>query len=148
MSEVDLTKFMGRWYVIANIPTFIEKDAYSAVETYSMGSDGQIDTVFTFREGGFDGEMKRYTSTAFVTNDPSNAIWGMQFIWPFKADYRIVYLDSDYTQTVIGREARDYVWIMARKPILEKSEYNKLLKKVATAGYDITEVKLVPQNPQ
>ena len=26
-APVDLPRFMGDWYVIANIPTFIEKDA-------------------------------------------------------------------------------------------------------------------------
>ncbi|MDG1474028.1 MAG: lipocalin family protein, partial [Porticoccaceae bacterium] len=31
---VDIDRFMGDWYVIANIPTFIEKDAFNPVETY------------------------------------------------------------------------------------------------------------------
>ena len=30
--HVDLPRFMGPWYVIASIPTFLEKDAYGAVE--------------------------------------------------------------------------------------------------------------------
>ncbi|HSN72991.1 MAG TPA: lipocalin family protein, partial [Steroidobacteraceae bacterium] len=33
--QVDLERFMGRWYVIANIPTFIEKGAHNATETYT-----------------------------------------------------------------------------------------------------------------
>ena len=31
---VDLDRFMGDWYVIATIPTFLEKDAFNPVETY------------------------------------------------------------------------------------------------------------------
>ena len=31
--HVDLPRFMGDWYVIANIPTFVERDAYNAVES-------------------------------------------------------------------------------------------------------------------
>ena len=27
---------MGDWYVIASIPTFIEKEAYNAVESYRL----------------------------------------------------------------------------------------------------------------
>ena len=34
--QVDLPRFMGDWYVIANIPTFIEKGAHNAVEGYQM----------------------------------------------------------------------------------------------------------------
>jgi apolipoprotein D and lipocalin family protein len=30
---VDLNRFMGLWYVIANTLTFIEKSAYNAIET-------------------------------------------------------------------------------------------------------------------
>jgi apolipoprotein D and lipocalin family protein len=47
----------------------------------------------------------------------SNAVWGMQFIWPFKAEYRIIFLSEDYSRTVIGRSKRDYVWIMAQQSL-------------------------------
>jgi hypothetical protein len=39
---VDIDRFMGSWYVIANIPTFLEKEAYNAVETYSLNNDGTM----------------------------------------------------------------------------------------------------------
>ena len=51
VENVDLERFMGDWYVIANIPTFLEKDAYNAVETYRLDDDGSIDTTFTYRKG-------------------------------------------------------------------------------------------------
>ena len=75
----------------------------------------------------------------------SNALWGMQFVWPIKADYRIVYLDAGYTQTVIAREQRDYVWIMARTPVITEADYRRLLDRVAAQGYDINKVRRVPQ---
>ena len=34
--HVDLPRFMGPWYVIASIPTFLEKEAYGAVESYEL----------------------------------------------------------------------------------------------------------------
>ncbi len=55
---VDIDRFMGDWYVVANIPTFLEKGAHNAVETYRKNDDGTIATTFTFLEGGFDGEIK------------------------------------------------------------------------------------------
>ena len=136
--SVDLARFMGDWYVIANIPTFIEKDAHNAVESYRLAADGTIETTFTFRAGGFDGEPKRYTPRGFVRDRTSNAVWGMQFIWPIKADYRIAYLSPDYTQTVIGREQRDYVWIMARRPQIPEADYQRLLQFLAGQGYDLS----------
>ena len=145
VAKVDLQRFMGDWYVIANIPTFIEKGAHNAVESYRLDADGTIATTFTFRADSFNGKPKRYTPRGFVRDDPSNAIWDMQFIWPIKADYRITHLASDYSQTIISREARDYVWIMARTPVIAGTEYQRLLKIVGEQGYDLTKVQRVPQ---
>ena len=146
-AHVDLPRFMGDWYVIANIPTFIEKGAYGAMESYRLDSDGTIDTTFVFNKGAFDGPRKRHNPRGFVIDGRSNAVWGMRFVWPIKADYRIVYVSEDYGRTIIGREARDYVWIMARKPVIADAEYQALLDLVKREGYDITKVQKVPQRP-
>ena len=143
--DVDLERFMGDWYVIANIPTRIERGAHNAVESYRLAGDGTIETTFTFRKDGFDGELKRYTPRGFVQEGSGNAVWGMRFVWPVKADYRIAWLDRDYTLTVVGREARDYVWIMARRPEISESDYLTLTAFVADQGYDVSQLKRVPQ---
>lgn len=146
-SAVDLPRFMGDWYVIACIPTFIETQATNAVESYALESPRVVATTFTFNKGGFDGPRKVYRPTGFVREDPSNAIWGMQFIWPIKADYRIVHVDQDYRFTIIGRQKRDYVWIMARQPIIDEADYTRLVALVEAEGYDISELMRIPQQP-
>lgn len=142
---VDLERFMGDWYVIASIPTFIETEAYNAVESYRLEDDGTIDTVFTFRKGGFDGKLKRYNPRGFVLNTETNAEWGMRFVWPFKADYRVIYLDSDYRLTVVGRNKRDYVWLMAREPSIDAEDFDDLVRLIGQSGYDTSELRRVPQ---
>jgi len=142
---VDLPRFMGDWYVIANIPTFIEKGAHNAVESYRLADDGTIPTTFTFRKDAFDGPQKEYNPRGFVRNTETNAEWGMQFIWPIKADYRITYLSDDYRLTVIGHNERDYVWIMARTPQISEEQYLELVEHVRAAGYDIKKLQKVPQ---
>lgn len=135
VESVDLERFMGDWYVIANIPTFLEKDAYNPVESYRLEDDGTIATTFAFNKGSLEGELKQYHPRGFVTDAQSNAVWGMQFIWPIKADYRIVYLDDDYEHTIIGRKARDYVWIMSRKSSISDKKYQSLVEEVGRLGY-------------
>lgn len=142
---VDLERFMGDWYVIANIPTFLEKGAHNAVENYELDDDGTIATTFTFRDGAFDGKQKEYNPRGFIRDTESNALWGMRFIWPIKADYRIVYLDEEYSQTIIGRQKRDFVWIMAREPEISEADYAMLLGVVESLGYDTSKVERVPQ---
>ena len=144
-NAVDLERFMGDWYVIANIPTFIETNAYNAVESYRLAEDGTVPTTFSFHEGGFEGERKIYHPTGYIIDTQSNAVWGMQFIWPIKADYRIMYVDDAYNQTIIGRIQRDYVWLMARTPQLSDDDYQRFLQLIAEEGYDVSKVRKVPQ---
>lgn len=143
---VDLERFMGDWYVIANIPTFVEKGAHNAVERYELNDDGTIATTFTYRKDAFDGKLKEYNPKGFVTNTETNALWGMRFIWPLKSDYRIVYLDDDYSTTIIGRQKRDYVWLMARTPSISEEEYAELVSYIESIGYDTSKLQRVPQS--
>ena len=99
---VDIDRFMGDWYVIANIPTFIEKRATNAIESYRQNSKGQIETTFTFFQDNPSGRKKVYKPTGFIYNTETNAEWRMQLIWPFKAPFLIINLDDDYSYTVIG----------------------------------------------
>lgn len=145
VDRVDIPRFMGDWYVIANIPTWIEEGAHNAVETYRLDADGTIATTFTFRKDGFDGPVKRYEPRGFILDATSNATWGMRFVWPFKAEYLVIYLDAEYRHTVIGRSKRDYVWIMARAPEMPEAEYRRIVDWLTTIGYDTRRLQRIPQ---
>lgn len=148
VAQVNLEKFMGDWYVIAAIPTAIEKEAYNAVESYQRNPDGTIATTFTFNQGSLDGKIKTYHPKGFVVPNSGNARWGMQFVWPIKAEYLIAFLDEQYSQTIIARNARDYVWIMARTPQISNQDYENLTRQVTALGYDISKLRQVPHRPQ
>lgn len=142
--RVDLERFMGDWFVIAAIPTFIEKNAYNAIESYRLAPDGTVATTFTFRDGGFEGPLRRYTPTGYVRDD-TGSVWGMQFLWPIRAEYRVAHLDAAYRETIIARTARDYVWIMSRSPTMSEGDYQRLAEKVKQLGYDVNQLRRVPQ---
>jgi len=143
---VDLDRFMGDWYVIAGIPTPFEKNAYDALEQYALRDNGTVATTFSYRPGSFDAERKTMTATGFVREGTGNAVWGMQFLWPFRADYRVMYVADDYSSTVIGRNARDYLWIMAREPSLPEAELERLLSFSREQGYELDDLRYVPQS--
>lgn len=144
-AHVDLERFMGDWYVIAATPTLIDRDAFGAVESYRRASDGAIETTYTFRDGGFDGPARRYAPKGFVREGASNAVWGMQFLWPIRADYRIAWLAADYSRVIVAREKRDYAWIMARTPQLPPAQYREMVDFLAAAGYDTGKLRVMPQ---
>ncbi|MEM7080919.1 MAG: lipocalin family protein [Pseudomonadota bacterium] len=145
--DVDLERFAGQWYVIANIPTFLETQAFNSIEYYAIPEQGKVATTFTFNKGAFDGPRRTYRPTGFVETDRSNAIWGMQFVWPFKAEYRIVYVDDAYRTTIVGRSKRDYLWVMSREPIIPQASLDALLDIAEAQGYERDAIRLVPQQP-
>jgi len=144
--KVDLNRFMGDWYVIGGVLTPFEKNAYNPVESYSLNEDGTIATTFRFNKGSFDGPEKEYHPKGFIRDSSSNAIWGMQFIWPIKADYRIVYLDPDYSQTIVGRNRRDFAWIMARSPTIPEDSYQEMVEILVAEGYPREKIRKAPQS--
>ena len=147
--KVDLERFMGDWYVIGFIPIafpfFSEEGAHNGVENYRLTDEGIIETTYTFRDGGFDGPEKRFTPKGWVHDHETNAEWRMQFLWPFKAAYLIVYLDHEYEKTIIGVPDRENIWIMSRDPQMSEDEYQRMLSHAARLGYDVAKVKRVPQ---
>ena len=146
VASVDLPRFMGDWYVIAHIPSRPERDAYDAVESYRLDDRGRIRTTFRYRKGGFDALLQTMEPVGTVVPGTHNAVWGMQFVWPIKAEYVIVDLAPDYSRTIIGRSKRDYVWLMARAPSLPKGELDASIERIKALGYDTTKLRMVPQS--
>jgi apolipoprotein D and lipocalin family protein len=139
-ATVDLERFMGKWYVIANIPTFFERNAVNPLEHYRLNDDGTVAITFTFNDGGPAGKERTLTMKGFPSSEPG--IWGVQMIWPIKADYRIAHLDPDYEHSIIGRSKRDYLWIMSRSSKVSESKLSELLAIAAELGYDRNEIRL------
>ncbi|MEO8312204.1 MAG: lipocalin family protein, partial [Caldimonas sp.] len=146
-ADVDLARFMGDWYVIAAIPTVFERNAYGPMDSYALAADGSVATTYSYNDGAFDGPRKQMGSRGFVVAGTGNAVWGQQYIWPIKADYRISYVAADYSQVVVAREKRDYVWIMARTPTIAAADLDRLTAFVAGQGYDASRLQRMPQAP-
>ena len=146
VASVDLPRFMGDWYVIAQIPTYIERKAYDSVESYRLDADGTIRTTFRYRNGSADAPMKTMEPVGRVVPGTNNAVWEMQFVWPIQAEYVIVDLAPDYSRTIVGRSKRDYVWLMSRQPSLPAPELAAAIQKIRELGYDTTKLRMVPQS--
>lgn len=152
-----LEKFLGSWYVIANIPTPFEKGAYNAMETYSASKDSKhdIDISFHFNKHSFTGKHSEMKQKGWVHNQATKAEWRISPIVagltvPYKAPYIICDVTGSgdkYDTTIIGYPDRSYLWIMARKPELTDSEYESELNKAKEMGYDLTKINKVPQQP-
>ena len=50
VENVDIQRFMGKWYVIAIKPNWIEKNPFNSIEEYSLNKKGHIDVKYSFNQ--------------------------------------------------------------------------------------------------
>lgn len=147
VSNVDIPKFMGDWYVIACIPTPFEGGVHNALENYVWNSEeNRVDVTFTFRKDAFDGDRKVMTQKGWIQDPVGKAHWKVSPLWPFKFDYLVIDLASDYSWTTVGVPSKSYVWIMSRRPKMDPKEYQKAKSRIEALGYDMSKLIEVPQN--
>ena len=145
--KVNIDRFMGRWYVHGYTPIIVDKNAHNAIEHYRLDADKKIQTTYQFRDGGFDAEINTLTPVGWVDEKvDSNAEWRMQFIWPFTADYIILHLDDDYSETIIAHPSRKYAWVMLRSDKVSNADYDRLLSKLKAVGYDTSLMQKLPHD--
>lgn len=141
---VDLERFMGDWYVVAGITTFVERNAVNSVESYSLRPDGDVDIRFSFNDGD---KRKQYTARGFVVNRESNADWKVQFFPVLKFPYKVIDIAPDYNYSVVGVPNRKYVWIMSRFPEMDAGVYDEIVNRLKTEyNYDISKIRKIEQD--
>jgi len=146
VAHVDLQRYMGGWFVIANIPYFAEKDCFDSVEGYALRPDGRIDNKFACREKSFDAPMTPKLKTIATVHDTtSNAEWRVPFYKVVRVKYFVIDLDPDYRWAVIGHPSRRYGWIISRTRSLPDDTYRGILQRLRGQGYDETKFVKVPQ---
>ena len=146
--HVDLSRYMGDWNVIANIPYFAEKNCVDSVESYALRSDGKIDNWFACRDKSFDAPLKRKASALITVKDTaSNAVWSVKFFKVISVSYLILDLDANYQWAVVGHPSRRYGWIFARGKTLPDTTYRQILQRLERQGYDTARFTKVPQSP-
>lgn len=142
---VNLEKFMGDWYVISILPNPIEKNAVNGIESYHLNEKGGIDITYTFFKGSPDGKKKVMHPKATVYNKETNSEWRVQFFWPIKFPYLVIWLDEEYETTVIGVANKKYAWVMSRNPEIKPEKYEKITQRMTELGYDVNKLMKIPQ---
>jgi len=145
--KVDLNKFMGRWYVLANIPTVVEKNCFNAIENYNLLPDGNIDIIFTCNKEKLDGKLKEYNFKGLIQNKETNAEWKVQLFWPLRLPYLVIDLAEDYSYTVIGYPSRNYLWIMAREKKLSDTQWKTIYQNLESQHYDTSKILRIEHTP-
>lgn len=147
LPQVELSRFMGRWHVIANVPYFFERGKVATRDEYRLREDGRIDNDFVFRRG-FDRPERRWKGVSTVQPGSGGARWSVQFIWPFSTDLEVLEVDADYEWALLATPDRKLAWVLARAPDLAPMRYAELIQRLHRHGIDPTALRRVPHRPE
>ena len=144
-ANVDLNRYMGKWYIIANVPYFAEAGKVASYFDIEKKGDTLLDIYYG--RDSFDKPEGTFTMKDYVVPGSGNAYWRESPLWPFYFSYLVVYVDPDYKTALVGYPGHEYAWVMSREPKMDEATYQTLLARLATAGYDPSKLKKVPQFP-
>lgn len=144
---VDLERYMGRWWVIANIPYFAENGKVATADVYALKPNGRIDNVFVYRKA-FEQPEQRMQAEARIYPNTGNNHWQVRF-WGglIRSQLLILEISPDYRWALLGNPDRSLAWVFARDPIMSDAELAQLTEKFKRYGYDPALLKRVPQAP-
>lgn len=144
---VDTQKFMGTWYVLANIPIpVVEVGLCNGTEIYTWDEETQLIAVnykYTKpNKAGVQGKVGQFIQKAQVVNQQTNAEWKLTpkfgpFYAPVSLPYLILECADDYSHTIIGLPDRSLVWVMGRTSTVEPALMESLKSKVEDFGFDM-----------
>lgn len=146
--NVDLSRYIGRWYEIGCIPTsFQPKDGINTRATYTSQEDGTIGVLNETWTHGKRGHIAGKAWKADPASDEAKFI--VQFrvppflpLFPVNGDYWILALDKEnYNYAMVGEPKRNSLWVLARKPEMSDETYKELLEIAEKQGYDVNRVK-------
>ena len=146
VEDVDLDRYLGRWYEIASFPQRFQKGCVATAATYSKLENGRIRVLNECRNDTLDGELRQVEGEAWVV-DPSQTLAKLrvQFFWPFSGAYWIIDLDPQYRWAVVGHPSREYLWVLSRSRQMDDAVYAELIDRIVANGYDSDRLQLTEQ---
>ncbi len=148
LPTLDLPRFMGRWWVVANIPYFAERGKLASSDTYVLREDGGIDVTYAWKKT-FD-EVDERTLGARARPQPGSggAHWRQRFFWVFSVDLHVLEVDADYTWALLATPDRELAWVFSREAVMDDAEYARLAERLRAHGVDPDALRRVPQAPE
>lgn len=144
VTQLDVSRFMGKWYEIARYEHYFEKGMEKVTAEYSLLPNGKIRVV---NKGVKDGEIKEIVGKAKQPK-PERFPGRLKvsfFLW-FYNDYYVMEVDKDYQYALIGSSTDDYLWILSRTPKVSEALLASLQQKIMHRGYDLSKLVYVEQS--
>lgn len=134
ITDFNAARYMGKWYEIARLPHSFEQNITDAQADYTLEPNGNIAIV---NSGLRQGVPVAAYGIGKVSNVSGFGEIKVSFFGPFYGIYKIIYLNKDYTLAIVSGSTMDYVWILARKPVISRAELAVCLEMLKKWGFAV-----------
>ncbi|MBN1783338.1 MAG: lipocalin family protein [Alphaproteobacteria bacterium] len=138
VDSFSIERYLGTWHERARFDHSFEKGLDHVTATYTLREDGKVSVV----NRGYDLLEARWREAKGSAYLKDVGYLRVTFFWPFYGDYRVLYVDPDYTRAIVGSSTYDYLWILTRAP---NTDIRPLVDRATQLGYDTS--KLIYVNP-
>lgn len=137
VSELDLNRYVGKWYEIARFDHIFERGLVGCTANYTLQDNGYIKVVNAGYKKTLDGKYDESVGKARRPNEDEPGKLEVAFFANFYADYYVLELASDYRYVLVGSKTDKYLWILSRTPQMEQVDLDFLLKRAKERGYNV-----------
>ncbi|WP_312652476.1 lipocalin family protein [Proteiniclasticum sp.] len=141
--NVDLKRYSGIWFEIAKLPARGQNGLSNVTATYTPKKNGKIRVI---NKGYRDGRKKGIKGYAWPRDRSCRGGLYVRFFWPFKSEYNVIRLASDYRYAVVAGEDKDSLWILSRKPEMNMQDLEDILYFVKAEGFNVRKLVHTPQS--
>lgn len=145
IQQLDLKRYMGKWYEIARFNHRFERNMVGVTAIYELLSNGKISVINAGYKNGFDGRLKSTKGKAKQPNPKDPGKLKVAFFLFFSSDYYIFELDPEYQWALVGSSTDKKLWILSRTPSLKKKTLDDILSRAKQRGFDTDKLIWVDQ---
>ena len=145
VADLDVERYMGRWYELGRTRTDSRKNA-PATWWCTTSPDPTAASTSPTPAGQRQARSKRWGSRDAPTPPGPASVLEVRFapaflsFLPVWGDYWVLDLDRDYRTAVVGTPNREYLWILSRTPHADAATYARLVESARSQGYDVTRI--------
>ncbi|MNM56720.1 Outer membrane lipoprotein Blc precursor [compost metagenome] len=142
VDSVDFKRYQGKWFELARLPMFFQRDCAQSEAHYNLKPDGSVGVLNRCQT--LEGEWQEASGNATPqVPGKTDKLWVEFDNWfstvlpgVAKGEYWVLYVGDDYQTALVGNPDRKYLWILSRKPTVPAWQRESLLAKARQQGYD------------
>lgn len=150
--SIDAARFYsGRWHEIARRPMAITDGCVAGATDYKKGAEGRIEVLDSCRMGTPTGELKTIGGPGDILDPGTNAKLRVTYtvfgVVPFVRDYWVLDRAADYSWFISADPSFRDLYIFSRSPAMSARDRERLVRRAAALGYDVSKLEF-PEQPK